>query len=195
MSLSIGLATTERNASNYRQISDIAARMKKLAKDTEGSSLKSDRREGELRPTEHADTIRTHPAQESPKLLIVDDNPMIREVLSLYCEAKGFTVYEARNGIEAYHSALEYHPRFVVLDYRMPELDGKYTAELLREVVPDATVIALSAFLDAKPAWADVFIEKHQLSELPTVLQRLQEPAMSQSDAESDSKIRGGSTP
>jgi DNA-binding response OmpR family regulator len=173
MTLSVGLATTERDASNYHQISDIAARMKSLAKRTAGSCLKSDRREGELRENEQASP---QPPDENAKLLIVDDNPMIREVLTLYCEAKGFTVFEAANGIEAYHAALEHRPRFVVLDFRMPELDGKYTAELIREAVPQAVVIALSAFLDSKPEWADVFIEKHQLSQLTTVLQQFQEP-------------------
>jgi DNA-binding response OmpR family regulator len=125
------------------------------------------------RETATAEIDQVDAGSEELTLLVVDDNRMIREILTTYCEAKGFTVFEAKNGVDAYHSAKKHRPRFVVLDFRMPELDGRYAAELLREVVPDATLIALSAFLDAKPEWADVFIQKHQLAELPALLQEL----------------------
>lgn len=177
MTLSIGIAASDRrDFATHWQVSDIASRMKNVAKRRAASSYEIDRREGELRITEIiSDDELDHPPVDRQTLLVVDDNPMIREVLGVYCSAKGFNVVEAEDGVEAYRMTVQHHPAFVVLDYKMPNLDGRYAAELIREAAPDATIIALSAFLDSKPEWADVFIEKHQLHELPDVLIRLRE--------------------
>ena len=172
MTLSVGVVTSDRRSfTSHWQVSDIASRMKNVAKRRAASSYEIDRREGELRVSEIAtDAALEYPPVEDHTLLVVDDNPMIREVLSIYCGAKGFTVLEAADGIEAYQLTVKHRPAFVVLDFKMPHLNGQYTAELIREVAPRATIIALSAFLDAKPEWADAFIEKHQLHDLPEVL-------------------------
>ena len=172
MTLSVGVAASDRRSfDSHWQVSDIASRMKNVAKRRSTSSYEIDRREGDLRVTEIVTEAELeYPPVEDHTLLVVDDNPMIREVLSVYCSAKGFTVLEAADGIEAYQLTVKHRPAFVVLDFKMPHLDGQYTAELIREVAPEATIIALSAYLDAKPEWADCFIEKHQLHELPNAL-------------------------
>ena len=172
MTLSVGIVTSDRRTfTSHWQVSDIASRMKNVAKRRAASSYEIDRREGDLRVTEIVnDAELEYPPVEDHTLLVVDDNPMIREVLSIYCGAKGFTVLEAADGIEAYQLTVKHRPAFVVLDFKMPHLNGQYTAELIREVAPRATIIALSAFLDSKPEWADAFIEKHQLHDLPEVL-------------------------
>ena len=179
MTLSIGIATSDRRSfASHWQISDIASRMKNVAKRRAASSYEIDRREGDLRVTEIiTDGELEYPPVEDHTLLVVDDNPMIREVLAIYCGAKGFTVLEAADGIEAYQLTVKHRPAFVVLDFKMPHLNGQYTAELIREVAPHATIIALSAYLDSKPEWADAFIEKHQLHDLPDVLINLRSKA------------------
>ena len=176
MTLSIGIGSTERrDFSTHWQVGDVASRMKNIAKRRAASSFEIDRREGELRVTEViAQAPFDEPGASATTLLVVDDNPMIREVLGVYCGSNGFNVVEAVDGVEGYRMAVQHHPAFVVLDYKMPNLDGRYAAELIREAVPTATIIALSAFLDSRPEWADAFIEKHQLHELPDVLTRLQ---------------------
>ncbi|HJR44651.1 MAG TPA: response regulator [Actinomycetota bacterium] len=186
MAVSVGVATSDRRSfASHWQVSDIASRMKNVAKRRVGSSYEIDRREGDLRVTEiFTDGELNYPPVEDHTILVVDDNPMIREVLATYCGAKGFTVLEASDGIEAYQLAVKHRPAFVVLDFKMPHLNGQYTAELLREVAPAATIIALSAYLDAKPEWADAFIEKHQLHDLPSVLINLGSKATRPSEHE-----------
>lgn len=176
MTLSIGIAASDRrDFETHWQVSDAASRMKNIAKRKVASCFELDRREGELRVTEIiSDAELEYPPVDGNTLLVVDDNPTIREVLSIYCGAKGFNVLEAADGIEAYRMTIQHHPGFVVLDYKMPNLNGRYAAELIREAEPSATIIALSAYLDSKPEWADAFIEKHQLHELPEVLKNLQ---------------------
>ena len=171
MALSIGVASTaKREALTHWQISDIASSMKNIAKRTPTSSYELDRREGQLRVTEIVSESELENAVNPETILVVDDNPMIREVLTLYCEAKGFRVVSASDGVEAYQMTVQHHPAFVVLDFKMPQLNGRYAAELIREVAPSSTIIALSAFLDSKPDWADAFIEKHNLHGLPDLL-------------------------
>lgn len=172
MALSIGVASTiQRESMTQWQISDIASNMKNIAKRSASSSYELDRREGKLRVTEIvSESELDFGVVDQEKILVVDDNPMIRELLTMYCEEKGFHVLEAADGVEAYQMTVQHHPAFVVLDFKMPQLNGRFAAELIREVAPKATIIALSAILDSKPEWADAFIEKDQLQELPDVL-------------------------
>lgn len=158
--------------SNLAEVAEAIAQ--DIAKRTLTSAYELDRREGDLRVTEIiSDSELHHGAVDQHKILVVDDNPMIRELLTLYCEAKGFAVFAAADGVEAYQMTVQHHPAFVVLDFKMPQLNGRFAAELIREVAPRTTIIALSAFLDSKPEWADAFIEKSQLHELPEVLNAL----------------------
>jgi len=174
MALSIGIAMTEkRDVMTQWQISDIASSMKNIAKRTAASSYELDRREGELRVTEIVSDSELEYGLDHHKVLVVDDNPMIRELLVMYCEQKGFAVLEASDGVEAYQMTVQHHPAYVVLDFRMPQLNGRYAAELIRGVAPKVTIIALSAFLDSKPEWADAFIDKDKLHELPEILSML----------------------
>lgn len=172
MALSIGIAlTVKRESMTQWQISDIASAMKNIAKRTPESRYELDRRAGELRVTEIiSESELESGTMGQAKVLVVDDNPMIRELLTLYCESKGFAVISAANGVEAYQMTMKHHPAFVVLDFKMPQLNGRYAAELIREAAPRSKIIALSAFLDSKPEWADAFIEKDQLQELPELL-------------------------
>jgi CheY-like chemotaxis protein len=108
----------------------------------------------------------------SKSVLIVDDDEEIRHVLRLLCEAEGMRVVgEAANGAEAVPLALNHQPDFVILDYKLPQLDGEGAAEILRAVVPGTKIVAFSAFLDKQPAWADAFLNKDRISELMPLLQ------------------------
>jgi CheY-like chemotaxis protein len=105
------------------------------------------------------------------RVLIVDDDEEIRHVLRLLCETNGMDVVgEAENGVEAVAIALKEQPRFVILDYMLPRLDGEGTAELLRAVAPGAKIVAFSAILDQQPAWADAYLNKERVTELMPLL-------------------------
>ncbi len=104
-------------------------------------------------------------------VLIVDDEEEVRHVLRLLCETNDLNVVgEATNGVEAVAIALREQPRFVILDYMMPRLDGAGTAELLRSVSPDSKIVAFSAMLEDQPTWADAFLNKERITELMPLL-------------------------
>lgn len=106
------------------------------------------------------------------RVLIVDDDEEIRHVLRLLCETHDMKVVgEAENGVQAVAIALREQPRFVILDYMLPRLDGEGTAELLRTVSPDAKIVAFSAILDSRPSWADAYLNKERVTELMPLLQ------------------------
>jgi len=108
---------------------------------------------------------------ENSKILIVDDDPEIRHLLVTLFEIDGFEVVgEAADGIEAVPLALKHEPDFVILDYRMPRMNGAKTAEVLRGIIPDAKIVAFSAMLEAKPAWADAFLNKEHIIEVAPLL-------------------------
>jgi len=85
----------------------------------------------------------------SPKVrvLLVDDLPDIRLVMRLLLEADGRAeiVGEAADGTEAVRLASELHPDVVVLDLRMPGMDGVSALPLIRDASPGTVVVALSA--------------------------------------------------
>lgn len=60
----------------------------------------------------------------SKKILIVDDEHKIRNVIRTYLEKEGFEVLEAVNGEEALYSARKEKPDLIVLDVMMPKMDG-----------------------------------------------------------------------
>ena len=80
----------------------------------------------------------------SPKILIVDDEKSIRNLVRSYLEAEGFEVLEGENGAEAARITRSSSPDLVVLDVGMPILDG---IEALREIrtFSDVYVVMLTA--------------------------------------------------
>jgi DNA-binding response OmpR family regulator len=58
------------------------------------------------------------------KVLVVDDEPMVREVLARYLEAEGFGVVTAGDGVEALDRFGESMPDLVLLDLMLPRIDG-----------------------------------------------------------------------
>jgi CheY-like chemotaxis protein len=106
---------------------------------------------------------------EAPRgsVLIIDDDEEIRHVLRLLCDTEGFIVVgEAANAVQAVPLALKHQPQFVILDYRLPRLDGEGAAEILRAVIPGTKIVAFSAILQDKPEWADAYLNKERISEL-----------------------------
>jgi len=62
--------------------------------------------------------------KDSIKILLVDDEPDILEILSYNLTAEGYNVLTASNGLDAVKSAKEYLPHLIILDVMMPEMDG-----------------------------------------------------------------------
>lgn len=104
-------------------------------------------------------------------VLIVDDEEEIRYALRLLFETEDMEVVgEARNGIEAVPLALRHQPDFVILDCRLPRIDGARAAQIVRALAPESRIVAFSAALDGQPEWADAYLNKERISELMPLL-------------------------
>jgi CheY-like chemotaxis protein len=84
------------------------------------------------------------------KVMVVDDTDHVRRMLRNMLELDGFEVVaEAGSGPEAVGSLSSSNPDVVVLDYKMPEVDGLETAIRIREARPEQVMIMYTAFVDA----------------------------------------------
>jgi CheY-like chemotaxis protein len=99
---------------------------------------------------------------EPLKVLLIDDDDSIRTLLRAALSVEdGFgEVREAANGRDALSIASEFEPDVILLDYWMPALDGRETAEVLRVLHPEARIVAFSGVLESKPEWADDYVVK-----------------------------------
>ena len=88
-------------------------------------------------------------AQPPIKVMVVDDTDHVRRMLRNMLELDGFEVVaEAGNGADAVAAVDEADPDVVVVDYKMPEVDGLETARRIREARPDQVMILYTAFVD-----------------------------------------------
>jgi two-component system OmpR family response regulator len=83
--------------------------------------------------------------QPGARLLVVDDEPNIRELLSTSLRFAGFEVHTAADGREALRQAEATRPDLVVLDVMLPDLDGFSVTRRLRERGRDVPVLFLTA--------------------------------------------------
>lgn len=68
------------------------------------------------------------------KILLVDDDADILEIVGFNLEAEGYQVLKANNGKEAVSIAKKEHPNLVILDVMMPEMDGIEACENMRKL-------------------------------------------------------------
>jgi chemotaxis response regulator CheB len=107
---------------------------------------------------------------ETRTVLVVDDDAAIRRLIRIMLELDGHTVLEAANGTDGIALACAHRPDLAVVDYMMPGLDGERTALEIKELVPSTTVVAFSAGLVSKPYWADLFLPKRDIGDLPDLV-------------------------
>ena len=89
----------------------------------------------------------------SDRILVVDDDPEIRDFVKANLEREGFEIEVAGSGAEALELAGERPPALVLLDVMMPGMDGLTTLRHLRNDVPTANVPVV--MLTAKPQAAE----------------------------------------
>lgn len=85
-------------------------------------------------------------------ILIVDDDKKIRSVLSEILEAKGFSSIQASGGKQALELVRKAAPDVILLDLKMPGMDGMATMEELKKISPDIPIIIITAHGDVPTA-------------------------------------------
>lgn len=84
--------------------------------------------------------------QKDWKLLLIDDDPGIRKVMSITLEDAGYRVRTAPGGEEGLSICSEWSPQIVITDIRMPGMDGLEVLRCVKEKHPDMEVIVVTAF-------------------------------------------------
>src|SRR6187551_2112853 len=79
------------------------------------------------------------------RVLVVDDEPTLAELLSMALRYEGWDVRSAGDGLGAVRTAREFRPDAVVLDMMLPDIDGLEVLRRLRGETPDVPVLFLTA--------------------------------------------------
>jgi CheY-like chemotaxis protein len=115
--------------------------------------------------------------RDRPCILVVDDEPSIRDFLAFVLQDEGFDVHTASNGREALDVAKQSPPDVVLTDLMMPVVDGYELINGLREErIPVRAIIAMSAVSIAgdRGPNADLFISKpFEIEQILTSVQAL----------------------
>lgn len=90
--------------------------------------------------------------KEKTKLLLVDDEVEVLEVLALRLERRGMAVHAVPSAQEALEFLDENEVPIVVMDVKMPEMDGITALQLMKEKHPQIAVIILSGHADMESA-------------------------------------------
>ncbi len=82
------------------------------------------------------------------KILVIDDDSSIAESLDLYLTEEGYTVYTAATGTDGLNAFVKHAPDLVILDIRLPDIDGFTVLEDLREEEENVKVVMITAYHD-----------------------------------------------
>jgi CheY-like chemotaxis protein len=86
-------------------------------------------------------------------ILCIDDDANILEVQKSILETNGYTVLVASDGETGITLASKHRVDVVVLDFKMPGMDGGEVAEVLFKQQPDLPIVICTGFFDAVPEW------------------------------------------
>ncbi|MGY8914063.1 MAG: response regulator transcription factor [Flavobacteriales bacterium] len=124
------------------------------------------------------------------RILLVDDEPDILEIVGYNLSAEGYEVFTAKNGVEAVAKAKKKHPHLIIMDVMMPEMDGIEACGIIRNTQGQENTII--TFLTARgedysqvagfDAGADDYITKPikpkvLVSKVKALLRRLKDDA------------------
>jgi CheY-like chemotaxis protein len=82
------------------------------------------------------------------RVLIVEDNPKMRELLKVVLKGAAETITECSDGDEAMEAFLSHKPDWVVMDVRMERIGGIAATRLLKKAFPTARIVMLSKHAD-----------------------------------------------
>jgi two-component system cell cycle response regulator DivK len=118
----------------------------------------------------------------SKKILIVEDSPINRRLISDILKYYGYEIIEAENGEEGIRKTKEHNPDLIIMDLQMPVMNGYETIRILKNYpeTKHIKIIAVTSFAmagdreKALETGADEYISKPiNTRELPKVVERL----------------------
>jgi CheY-like chemotaxis protein len=92
-----------------------------------------------------------------PRILVVDDDTSIRSFVEMALDSEGYAVSTATNGVQALAVTDQVHPDLILLDMRMPIMDGWTFARMYRDQAgPHAPIVVITAATDAGERAAEI---------------------------------------
>lgn len=110
------------------------------------------------------------------KLLIVDDNSKMRRLIKSVVNDLADEVLECEDGADALQSYANFHPDWVLMDVKMPKVDGLTATLSITRTFPDAKICIVTDYGDkktieaAKIAGASEYLTKENLYQLRDIL-------------------------
>jgi len=79
------------------------------------------------------------------KIMVIDDEPAVCNTLKKFLTKKGYEVITVLSGQEAIEKVKEERPKIILLDIRMPRMDGVETLKRIREIDKEAGIVMVTA--------------------------------------------------
>jgi CheY-like chemotaxis protein len=111
-------------------------------------------------------------------ILVVEDNGATRKMMRLTLQAEGYSVLEAEDGKSALRLATEQSPALVLLDCKLPDMDGFEIARRLRTIAPSLPIVAVTGWAQTDEArmltagFLEVLVKPVEPSRLVEVVER-----------------------
>ena len=94
--------------------------------------------------------IKRHTPTKRGVILVIDDEPDICCLFEQILGEEGYTVLSAHNGLEGVACNTASNPDVIILDLKMPKMDGVETLKAIRKTDQEVTVIILTGYGSAK---------------------------------------------
>lgn len=110
------------------------------------------------------------------KLLIVEDNQAMRRMLANLLQDVAETIYECEDGAQAFSAYAVHQPDWVLMDIKLPVLDGLTATRAIRLAWPTANIVIVTGLDDrdlqqaAQQAGACAYVRKENLLEVRRIL-------------------------
>ncbi len=101
--------------------------------------------------------------REKPLILIVDDEPDLREIMFTKLTASGFDAVVAYNGTEAIDAAKKVHPNLILMDIHMPGASGTDAALAIKQD-PETKDIKIAFLSNLKDPWPQTMAPRDNLA-------------------------------
>lgn len=88
--------------------------------------------------------------KEEASILIVDDDPEVRSILSDILKDAGYNVESVSDGNQAIQKVKDDHCEVIVMDVRLPDIDGFKIYEKIKKIKPDANIIMMTGYTQDK---------------------------------------------